>query len=451
MRHSKQFFLVKNDFVLGKSIKGFLNIKFEYFTLYYCSTLATKSLSDGSIFLGDLFSDIKKETTITPKEYLNEVADIGGRWVYISDEYLFTDFLASKAVFFNITKTVLSSSFGILRELGLIEQKSLTPRHKYKYSLPPATEYPTIKQMLPGSFFIFDQQAIKSHGIDYFNIKADSDEALIEKMSELMISYSKNSYAKLKEKGFYHALTGGVDSRLTLSSYLAAKCEHSSFTHKKPYLYMTKSDEVIPHLLSKKYNFSHKFTNAIDFKFTTKDYLEHLGRDADFQVGSNLYYYTKGQMEMLKGSYFIDNYYETGARWMVGKGVVGRASMLAYDDFVSDGYITNKEDFLVLKEHILSLSGNNIDYKDVLYFIKNFCTVGHLFYEMDYYMRPIVNINNRTFFSMMLSTTTDFRSEQKMLIRLIEKNKPDLIDFKINAKDSIFKKILFKLFTRYFS
>ncbi|MGR6860401.1 hypothetical protein ACU5EH_08850 [Aliivibrio salmonicida] len=446
MKHSKQFYLVKNGYNLEKSLDNFSKETFEHYTLYFNESLISYKIKDGSLFLGDVFSTIEKIESLEPSSFLEQCNHLGGRWVYISNTHIYTDFLASKGVFYTSECNVIASSFGLLRELGEIENKELHADKHYKYNLPPRTEYENVRQLLPGEYIDLEKNKPFSHGCDYFNANEKSEDAVLKEMSLLMENYVESCYPIIAKKGYYQGLTGGIDSRLTLSSFLMAKKKHYSFTHNKPYLFMTDSDQKVPKILSDKYDFEHEMTNKQAVSFNQSDYLEHIGRNADYSIGSNLYYFKSGQMELLKDKFFIDNYYETGARWMLGKGAVGKSSELCFDSFITDGYKTNKKDFDYLKQHIESISDNKLDFKDILYFVKNFSTVGQIFCEMDYYMTPIVHMNSRLFFSEMLSAPESFRENESMLKALINYNIPKLIDIRINKKEPLIKTIGLKLY-----
>lgn len=438
----KQFYLV-SDTTNTQHVDGYLCTNLKGYKLFHCPSITVHKFNDGSCILGDCFFTYDPEISINETNFLSISNSWGGRWVYISSDYLFTDFLSSKAIFYNNDKTVISSSLGVLREIGVINSEALKKVKTYKYYLPPGTMYEGVQQLLPGEYICVNKREVLSHGSLYFEIINKPDSELIENLSSLMRIYATNSREYMKESGYYQALTGGVDSRLTLSSFISTDSNHVCFTHSKPYLFMSESDRKVPKELSDKFSFNHVFTYKTKSNFNENDFISYVGRDVDTQVGSNFYYFSRGQMDILKAKYFIDNYYETGAKWMHGKGNVGKSKCLSEGDFEKDGYVFREGQLKYLLAHVDSLSNDKLD---VLYFVKNFSTVGNLFCEMDYYMKPVVHMNSREFFSNMLSVSDEQRYEEKMLLKLLSVNLPGLTETTFNKNDLILKKLVQRLY-----
>lgn len=449
MKHAKQFYLVDNNYMLDSKIKGFESISFEYFTLFYNSDLAIHKLRDGSIFLGCVFNNEDDFEGLNPKTFLDKCDHLGGRWVYISDDYIFTDFLATKSIYYTKECNVISSSLGVLIDLKEIDGNELTYSSFYQAFIPPSTQYENINQLLPGEYVALKSRKLISHGSNYFDVNNFNDESSsLKSMTELMKSYVESCHEKIVEKGYYQGLTGGVDSRLTLSSFLMSEKEKSTLTHSKPYLFMTKSDSEIPKLLSNKFSFKHIVTHREKIKFNTNDYLLHVGRSVDSQIGSNLYYFSNGQMECFKNKYFVDNYYEVGAKWLHGIGETGKNKKLTLDSIKKDKLNIKDEDLDYFLKHLKNISGDNIDHRDTLYFLKNFSNVSQLFCELDYYMFPIVHMNSRRFFSELLSTPESLRDGKVFIKRLINKNISELDGIDFNRKDSLIKNVAFKVYVK---
>lgn len=114
--------------------------------------------------------------------------------------------------------------------------------------------------------------------------------------------------------------------------------------------------------------------------------------------------------------FFIDNYYEVGAKWLHGIGEVGKTRVLTANAMKIDNYNIRSYDLDCFLNHVKSISGNNIDHRDVLYFLKSFSNVNEVFCELDYYMHPIVHMNSRKFFSALLSTPEYLRGKKYSLI-----------------------------------
>ena len=155
-----------------------------------------------------------------------------------------------------------------------------------------------------------------------------------------------------------------------------------------------------------------------------------------------------GQMDVLENKFFIDNYYEVGAKWLHGIGEVGKTRVLTANAIKIDNYNIRSYDLDYFLNHVKSISGNNIDHRDVLYFLKNFSNVNEVFCELDYYMHPIVHMNSRKFFSALLSTPKHLRGKKIFLNGLIKYNIPKLGEISINKRDPKIKSFVFRAYRR---
>ena len=445
MKHTKQFYLVDKNYDLILNIKGFNKRQFNRYTLFYHSDLSVLEMKDGSLFLGTVFTNQKDYEGLNPRNFLDKCDNLGGRWTYISNDFIFTDFLATKSIYYSNKCNVISTSLGILRDLKEIDSIDLNYSKSYKAFIPPSTEYENIRQLLPGEYIDLRAKKLISHGPNYFDINRSDEVSSLDSMSKLMRSYVDSCQHKIREKGYYQGLTGGTDSRLTLSSFLMSSKKHYTITHCKPYLFMTESDLKIPIMLSEKFSFNHDITYKTKTKFDINSYLEHIGRSVDSSIGSCLYYFINGQMDLLEDRFFIDNYYEVGAKWLHDIGQTGKSNIISLDSIKKDKYNIKDEDVEYFLNHIKSISGDNIDHRDILYFLKNFSKVNQIFCELDYCMYPIVHMNSRRFFSALLSTPEHLRAKKLFLNKLIKHNVPELEEISINKRDPKIKDFIFRV------
>lgn len=448
MKHTKQFYLVDKNYDLILKIKGFNKRQFNRYTLFYHSDLSVLEMKDGSLFLGTVFTNQEDYEDLNPRNFLDKCDNLGGRWTYISNDFIFTDFLATKSIYYSNKCNVISTSLGILRDLKEIDSIDLNYSKSYRAFIPPSTQYENIRKLLPGEYIDLETKKLLSHGSNYFNVSLSDEISSLESMSKIMKSYVDLCQDEIRKKGFYQGLTGGTDSRLTLSSFLMSNKEHYTLTHNKPYLFMTKSDLKIPLMLSEFFLFNHKSTHKTKTKFDIGEYLQHVGRSVDSSIGSCLYYFMNGQMDVLENKFFIDNYYEVGAKWLHGIGEVGKTRVLTANAMKIDNYNIRSYDLDYFLNHVKSISGNNIDHRDVLYFLKNFSNVNEVFCELDYYMHPIVHMNSRKFFSALLSTPEHLRGKKIFLNNLIKYNIPKLGEISINKRDPKIKSFVFRAYRR---
>lgn len=458
MKHRKQFCLIKKNSDLSFQLEGFSQIELPHYTLFFEPSLEVKEPFPGHFVLGDITESFPsgERDLVSPETFLDEFTDSPGRWVMVGEKFLFTDFVQSISLFYQEDLRVIASSLGIIRSVmgeHADRDKKLKACKNTNFPLAPMSELPHIWQLLPGEYICFETEKVKGFGREYFyDDRSLGDDRLMEKMKKQMLDYCSDIMSLRKKKTFLQALTGGLDSRLTLSSFLAFLDkgeDHRTFTHMKPYFFMTKSDREIPKKLSCKFRFKHFYTEGKGqggkTSFDREDFLEHMGRDVDAQVGSVFYYYTRNQMEPLKDVFFIDNYYETGSSWMKGKGHVGKTPSFKRDDFVKDGYLFNEKGLSHLIRHVNEMAGEMHDPRDILYFVKNFSRVSTTFCELDYYCSPLVHMNSRSFFSSMLSTTTGIRDKNIMLEKLMSRLLPNSLDFPLNQKDPWVKDFLYRL------
>lgn len=221
-----------------------------------------------------------------------------GRYLLIVNGKIMLDLTGSLGVFYD--ENFVSSSLNILCKVNNASIKY--PNIKWggipDYVPGPMTPYNSTRRLLPSQIL-----EISTKGLAYRKLLPDvvfqgyKDDVLISKIEQSFCVSAQNMRKEFSDADFWLALTGGRDSRLTMSLLELANIDYKTFTCWNPHI--TTADIDLPYVLSELAGRRHVYIprkeNALD-ENKAKDYDEHT---AGMAVDTDRNYYIYGQYQRL--------------------------------------------------------------------------------------------------------------------------------------------------------
>lgn len=345
----------------------------EKLNLTVCKTKdAKQAFVLGNSFCADVEGKrIEEDLSEAFKENLQSATGYWtGRWALICEDELIIDACGLIGAFYVVTDKgwLVSSSLAVISEITGKNLKKRVSSEGLSWQLLPRTRLDEAEALLCTQKLTFSKskvEAIFSSWVnDYSELPTDKK---CEAVANMLVCACKNIHT-FSGKKIALALTGGKDSRLSLSALLKAGIPFSTCTaeHKN----ISYSDKTVPQTLAKVFGFSHTYIKEKPFdKERLSDYYNFCAGNSD---GADAQFYARRQLSSFGENVILlrSGIFEAGqsyARSYTSSDMEGFATGIItyYSDLKSSE--EQKNAFSEWKEYAIQNPIENVDIRDRFY------------------------------------------------------------------------------------
>ena len=464
--HRRQFFISR----FGIPIDGWCHHDLENkFILSVCPELSVQHVRTSerqSVWLlGDPVQGDPHQPEPSEALRLRPWADVvsvtyswAGRWALLSDSTILVDAGGLMPVFFvdgkagEPTGSMISSSLALLSKqnarLSAYERNIRWGRGIDWYP-PPLSRLKGVRKLLPSQRLNLDSLEVSF--LNRFRLDAFVERTFEEKIDLLTSSYT-HILRQLHEKGTKTIvfLTGGLDSRTTLSAAIAANIPFECVTIKR---LAPKYDFEIPKKLCQSLGILHK---NMEQRVSRRDFVDQFDQHCFRScVEFERHAISRGQLHVDKdfrsvilrsGCWELSRafYHEKlglsswSPRTVTSKSILRKWRMSCHDQDLDDGI----QEWLIWQE---TLSYNNIDWRDLFYLDQRMCgwlsaTEQALDILPYTFFQPA---NCQRIFDVLLSIEPHRRTNGDVQIQMIKQQTPQLLEFPINGSSDLLYSLKF--------
>ena len=241
---------------------------------------------------------IHSNCQITEEEIIQEEKTWCGRYLLIANGNIYLDTIGSLGVFYHAD--AISSSIRILCEYAdiPIHYPNIKHREAPDFILGMDTGYHGINRLLPSQ--VLDLSSLQYHTrrlLPDGHIKKEDEKEQIESFKKVFTTSLANMSSTISQNKIFIALTGGRDSRATLSMFENSNLYYDIFLlqHNR----ISDGDVYIPPLLSKSINKELKYIKRTG-KANSQLYKEYQIHCAGFAVDEDWLFYAYEQYQRLR-------------------------------------------------------------------------------------------------------------------------------------------------------
>ena len=285
------FLICKNNFGIGESLNKYNKVDLNYnnIFLFYneIKILKFKNNKNQDIYLIGVyfFSNEKHDESIFLEinytNITNILSAIVGNYIVIYDNHIYMDATGQFGIDYSYSNQTcyITNNISVFKEIGLtlidntsninshptntVDSKKFTS-YKYNFYIPPETQFSNVKSLLPSEIISLEGEIIYNNIFHYSNpaLLLKDYGSIINLCSKYLQTVLKNIYnhCKLTNNDIYLPLTSGYDSRVLLATFKSINIPVKTFTIIRDKA-ISKSDKMLPPILSKKCGYSHFFIN----------------------------------------------------------------------------------------------------------------------------------------------------------------------------------------------
>ena len=280
-----------------------------YVIHYHCNLKITANRNKSVVLLGHAWQVEKNSpspeeiisnchSNITETEIFAYEHTWCGRYIIIANSKIYLDAIGSLGIFYN--DRFISSSLYVLCQ---VENRSVVyPNIKWggvpDYVPGPLTPYEDTYRLLPSQILDIKEMKVSSRPLLLSLGNNYTEAQLVDEIQKTFVTSVRNMVKEFEGCSLWLALTGGRDSRLTMSLLENAKVEYKTFTCYHPHI--SKGDILIPQKLSRIARKEHRFLPRDESMYSKDREIEYKTHCAGMSVDADGQYYSYGQIQQLK-------------------------------------------------------------------------------------------------------------------------------------------------------